>query len=74
MLKNFNISKPFFEFGTKAYIYGKDAINMALFADELVSLYNIDIIFTPQYTDIYPIAQQTNRRKQLCKRQSNQNS
>ncbi len=60
MLKNFDIRSPFFEFGTKAYLYGKDAINMALYADELVRLYDIDIIFTPQYTDIYPIAQKTN--------------
>ncbi|OJX38158.1 MAG: hypothetical protein BGO78_09015 [Chloroflexi bacterium 44-23] len=58
---NFKISLPFFEIGPKAYIYGKQVISLARFADEISEKYQIDIIFTPQYVDIYPIAQATKK-------------
>ncbi len=61
MDSNFKISLPFFEIGPKAYIYGKEAVNMALFADEISQKYKVDIIFTPQYVDLYPVAHATKK-------------
>jgi len=63
MLKNFSLSKPFFEFGPKVFLYGKRALDLALFADELCEKYNLDIIFSAQYFDIYPIVKNTKRLK-----------
>ena len=52
MDRTFSIRFPFFEVGPKTYLYGKDAVEMACFADKLSEKYNIDIIFTAQLTDL----------------------
>lgn len=59
MLHDFSIRKPFFEFGPKVYLYGEEALELALWADELVGRFDVDIIFTAQYTDIERIAART---------------
>lgn len=59
MYKNFKIRPPFFEFGPKAYIYGEEALKMAKTLDALAEKYDVDIIMTPQYSDIMLIAQNT---------------
>lgn len=56
MEKMFFIRPPFFEFGPKTYLYGKDTVEMACLADQLSHKYNVDIIFTAQLTDIPLIA------------------
>ncbi len=57
MFKGLKIKAPFFEIGPKAYLYGRKALELALRADEISARYDVRIIFTPQYMDIYPIAQ-----------------
>lgn len=61
MLSGFAINKPFFEIGPKAFLYGEQALEMALFADILCEKYRVEIIFTAQYTDIQPIAKAVKR-------------
>jgi triosephosphate isomerase len=55
------IKPPFFEIGPKAYLYGEEALKLAIHADKISEKYNIDIIFTPQYVDIPLIARETKR-------------
>lgn len=55
-MEGFSIKKPFFEIGPKTYIYGKDALELAMAADRAGETYGVDIIFTAQYTDIRTIA------------------
>jgi triosephosphate isomerase len=61
MYSGFRIRAPFFEIGPKAYLYGQASLDLALAADELCGRYDVDIIFTPQYTDIRMIASATKR-------------
>lgn len=61
MLKNFKIKPPFFEIGPKAYLYGEDMLKLAKAIDKVAIKYDVDIIVTPQYTDIPLLAQNTER-------------
>lgn len=61
MLKNFNIKPPFFEIGPKAYLYGEEMLKLAKVIDKVAMKYDVDIIVTPQYTDISLLAQNTER-------------
>ncbi len=58
-MDRFIIKKPFFEIGPKLYLYGADAVRLAVKADELSEKYQVDIIFSAQYTDLAPIAERT---------------
>jgi len=59
MYHGIQIKPPFFEIGPKAYIYGKEALQLAQHADRLSIQYDVRIIFTPQCVDIPAIASQT---------------
>jgi triosephosphate isomerase len=59
MYKGIKLKQPLFEIGLKGYIYGKDALDLALYADKLSEKYNVGIIFDPQYVDIPLIASNT---------------
>jgi triosephosphate isomerase len=59
MYPSFKLIPPFFEIGPKAYLYGKEVLKLAKFADEVSVKYNVRIIFTPQYVDIPLLAQET---------------
>ena len=59
MLKGFKIKPPFFEIGPKAYMYGERLLALAKAADRISAKYDVQIIFTPQYTDIPIIARET---------------
>lgn len=59
MLKDKRIEPPFFEIGPKAYMYGDDMVALAKTMDAAAKKYDVRIILTPQYTDIYRIAQET---------------
>ncbi len=61
MDKEFKIRAPFFEFGPKAYLYGQEMLRLAQKLDEAAERYDVDIIVTPQYTDIPLLAQNTRR-------------
>ena len=59
MYPEFEIKPPFFEIGTKAYLYGKEVLGLAKFADIISAKYEVPIIFTPQYVDIPLLVQET---------------
>jgi triosephosphate isomerase len=59
MLENFSITPPFFEFGPKAYLYGKDLLKVAKYADRISEKYQVPVIITPQCVDIPLICQET---------------
>ena len=61
MYTGIKLEEPIFEVGLKAYLYGKDAVELAKAADRISEKYGVTIFFTPQYVDIPKIAQETNR-------------
>ena len=61
MLKNFDIKPPFFEVGPKAFLYGEKMLALAKVIDKTAMKYDVDVIVTPQYTDISLLAQNTER-------------
>lgn len=61
MLKNFDIKPPFFEVGPKAFLYGEGMLKLAKVIDKTAMKYDLDVIVTPQYTDISLLAQNTER-------------
>jgi len=61
MYKAFSIKAPFFEIGPKAYLYGIDVLSLAKAADAAAIKYDVDIIFTAPFVDIYPVAKATKR-------------
>jgi triosephosphate isomerase len=58
MYRGLQIAPPFFEIGPKAYLYGQDVLELAGYADAIGSKYNVQIILTPQYVDIWPVARE----------------
>lgn len=61
MYKDFHIKPPFFEVGPKAYLYGDDMLRLAEAIDRAAIKYDVDVIVTPQYTDIRLLAENTER-------------
>ncbi len=59
MHRGLQITPPFFEIGPKAYLYGEDVLRLARHADQMSAKYHVQIIFTPQYVDIFPLARRT---------------
>ena len=55
------IRTPFFEIGTKNYIYGDKVFEYALAADAAAKKYDIDVLFTTPYCDIRKVAEITSR-------------
>lgn len=53
------IKTPFFEIGPKTYVNGKEALEIAVAADEASAKFGVDVIFSAQYTDIRTIAEAT---------------
>lgn len=53
------IRTPFFEIGTKNYIYGDDVLKLAIAADKFAEKYDIDILMTTPYCDIRRVAENT---------------
>lgn len=61
MYKGIDIKPPFFEIGPKAYLYGEEMLKLAKVIDKVAMKYDLDVIVTPQYTDISLLAQNTER-------------
>ncbi len=54
MLESFaGIPAPFFEVGPKAYLYGDDAVALAVAARDASLKHSVAVIYTPQISDIY---------------------
>ncbi len=56
---NRKIAPPFFEIGPKAYLYGDEMVSLAKTIDRVAKQYDVRVILTPQYTDIYRVARET---------------
>ena len=61
MYKGLEIKPPFFEIGPKAFLYGEKMLALAKVIDKTAMKYDLDVIVTPQYTDISLLAQNTER-------------
>lgn len=61
MYKGYTIRPPFFEIGPKAYLYGEKMLALAKVIDKVAAKYDLDVIVTPQYTDIKLLADNTER-------------
>ena len=61
MFPGMKIKPPFFEIGPKTYLYGQAVIELAKAVDEAAMRYDVDIIFTAAYVDIYTVAKATRR-------------
>ena len=61
MYRNYHISPPFFEIGPKAYLYGEAMLALAKVIDRTAMKYDLDVIVTPQPTDIRLLAENTER-------------
>ncbi len=61
MYPGLKIKPPFFEVGPKAIIYGEAMLKLAKVIDATAMKYDVDVIVTPQYTDIPLLAQNTER-------------
>lgn len=59
MYKGLIIKPPFFEIGPKAFMYGDRMLKLAKAADRAAAKYDVRIILTPQPTDIYLLARET---------------
>lgn len=53
------IRTPFFEIGTKNYIYGKKVLELAMAADKAAEKYDIDILFTVPAVDLRYVREHT---------------
>lgn len=62
MYKEYKISRPFFEYGPKSYMYGKQLLDLVQQIDRAAQKYNIDVVIDPQTVDINLIANNTSNR------------
>ena len=56
-----SIRTPFFEIGTKNYIYGDEVLRYALAADAAVAKYDIDVLFITPVWEIRRVVEHTHR-------------
>lgn len=61
MYGNYRIKPPFFEIGPKCIMWGERFLKLAKAVDRIAYRYDLDVILTPQYTDIRLIAENTER-------------
>ena len=61
MIKDMKIRPPFFEIGPKAFLYGEKMLALARVIDHAAEKYDVDVIVTPQYTDIRLLSENTKR-------------
>ena len=61
MYKNYKIRAPYFEIGPKCFMWGERMLKLAKAVDKIAMKYDLDVIVTPQYTDIRLLAENTER-------------
>ena len=59
MYSGLEIKAPFFEIGPKAYLYGDNMLKIARAADRASREYGVQVIFTPQCSEIERVARET---------------
>ncbi len=62
MVKDYKISRPFFEFGPKAYLYGEELLELMKKIDTFAQKYDMDVLADVQTTDLRLIAENTSDR------------
>ena len=60
MESEYKLNSPFFYVNPKAYVFGKELLKFAKEADKISARYDIQIILSPQPTDIRLISNNTN--------------
>lgn len=58
-MSKINIRTPFFTVNAKSYIWGQEAIDLAIAVDKIAEKYDVDIFFSPQLVDIPEIVKNT---------------
>jgi Triosephosphate isomerase len=61
MYNGIKFKTPFFSVNPKAYIYGREVVELAKTADVISEKYGVDIFFTAQFVDIPSIVGSTKR-------------
>lgn len=61
MYRGCKIKPPFFEVGPKAIIWGEAMLKLGKVIDKTAMKYDVDVIVTPQYTDIKLLCDNTER-------------
>ncbi len=56
--RGLEITPPFFEIGPKAYMFGKEVLDLARRADALSRAYRVQVVITPQYVDLPVVARE----------------
>lgn len=59
MNQNYKIRAPYFEIGPKCFMWGERMLKLAKAIDRIAAKYDLDVIVTPQYTDIRLLAENT---------------
>ena len=59
MYQNYQIRAPYFEIGPKCFMWGERMLRLAKEVDRIANRYDLDVIVTPQYTDIRLLAEHT---------------
>ena len=59
MKKDYKIRAPYFEIGPKCFMWGERMLKLARAIDRVAAKYDLDVIGTPQYTDIRLLAENT---------------
>ena len=59
MYRNYHIHAPYFEIGPKCIMWGERMLKLAKEVDRIAYRYDLDVIITPQYTDIRLLAENT---------------
>jgi triosephosphate isomerase len=62
MVESYKISRPFFEFGPKAYLFGDNLLDLMKKIDKFAHKYDMDVIADVQTTDLRLIAENTSNR------------
>ncbi|MBO4264525.1 MAG: triose-phosphate isomerase [Clostridia bacterium] len=60
------IRTPYFEIGTKNYVYGDELLELAKYADKLAEKYDIDILFFCPAVEIHRVAENTKNLFVMC--------
>lgn len=59
MYQDYKIRAPYFEIGPKCFMWGERMLKLAKEIDRIAYKYDLDVIVTPQYTDIRLLAENT---------------
>lgn len=59
MVQDYKIRAPYFEIGPKCFMWGSRMLKLAKEIDRIAHKYDLDVIVTPQYTDIRLLAENT---------------